>query len=96
MAVYSLKSHMLDWSRATHCGPNHISRAAGPADVLAGVFDRDREVISAAVVPLLRTGWALGDIVVSHGAELGVDVIEDPEFWPNGVSPHFRFSLRLW
>ena len=29
-------------------------------------------------------------------AELGVDVLEDPEFWPTHVSPHLRFSLRLW
>jgi hypothetical protein len=29
-------------------------------------------------------------------AELGVDVIEDPEFWPTHVSPYLGFSLRLW
>jgi hypothetical protein len=33
---------------------------------------------------------------VPHRAELGVDVVEDPEFWPTHVSPHLRFSLRLW
>jgi hypothetical protein len=33
---------------------------------------------------------------VPHGAELGVDVVEDPEFWPTHVSPHLRFSLWLW
>jgi hypothetical protein len=33
---------------------------------------------------------------VPYGAELGVDVIEDPEFWAAHVSPHLRFSLWLW
>jgi hypothetical protein len=87
---------MLDWSWAAHCRPDHVSRATRPADVLARVLDRDGEVISAAVVPLFRAGWAAGDIVVPHCAELGVDVIEDPEFWPTHVSPYLRFSLRLW
>jgi len=87
---------MLAWPWAAHCRPNHVSRAAGPADVLARVLDRDREVISAAVVPLFGAGWAAGDIVVPHCAELGVDVVEDPEFWPTHVSPHLPFSLRFW
>jgi hypothetical protein len=86
---------MSDWSRATHGGPDHVSRAAGPANVLARVLNRDREVISAAVVPLFSAGWAAGDIVVPHCAELGVDVVEDPEFWPTHMSPHLRFSLWL-
>jgi hypothetical protein len=47
-------------------------------------------------VTLFGAGWAAGHIVVPHCAELGVDVIEDPEFWPIQVSPHLRFSLRLW
>ena len=79
---------MLDWLRAAHCRSDHVSRAAGPADVFARVLDRDREVISTAVVPLLGAGWAPGDIVVPHCAELGVDVIEDPEFWPTCVAPY--------
>ena len=87
---------MLDWPRAAHCRPNHVPCAASPADVLSWVLDRNREVISTAVVPLFRAGWAAGDIVVPHCAELGVDVLEDPEFWPTHVSPHLRFSLRLW
>jgi hypothetical protein len=33
---------------------------------------------------------------VPHCAELGVDVVEDPEFWPTHVPPHLRFSLRIW
>ena len=67
---------MLDWSRAAHRRPNH-PRAADPADVLARVFDRDRQVISAAVVPPFRAGLAAGNIVVPHSAEFGVDVVED-------------------
>jgi hypothetical protein len=47
-------------------------------------------------MPLFDTGWTAGDIVVPHGAELGVDVVEDAEFWPTHVPPHLRFSLRLW
>jgi hypothetical protein len=47
-------------------------------------------------VPLFGAGWAAGDIVVPHCAELCVDVVEDPEFKPTHVSPHLRFSLRLW
>ena len=47
-------------------------------------------------MPLFSTGWTAGDIVAPHGAELGVDVIEDPEFWPTHVSLGYRFSLRLW
>ena len=86
----------MDWSRAAHSRPNHVSRAAGLADVLARVLDRDREVISAAVVPLFGAGWAPGHIVVPHRAELGVDVVEDPEFGPTRLSPYLRFSLRLW
>ena len=86
---------MLDWSRAAHRRPNHVSRAAGPADVLARVLDRDREVISAAVVPLFRAGWAAGHIVVPHCAELGADVIEDPEFRRTHTALHLRLSLRL-
>ena len=87
---------MLDWSRAAHRRPNRVSRATGPPYVLARVFDRDREVISAAVVPLFRAGWAASHIVVPHCAEFGVDVIEDAEFWTTHVSPDLRFSLRLW
>jgi hypothetical protein len=33
---------------------------------------------------------------VPHCAELGVDVIEDPEFGYARVSPYLQFSLRLW
>ena len=47
-------------------------------------------------MPLFRAGWAPGHIVVPHCAELGVDVVEDPEFWPTHVPPHLRFSLRIW
>jgi hypothetical protein len=47
-------------------------------------------------VPLFGAGWAAGDIVVPHCAELGVDVIKDPKFWPTHVSPGLWFSLRLW
>jgi hypothetical protein len=47
-------------------------------------------------VPLFGAGWTAGDFVVPHCAELGVDVIEDPEFWPTHVSPYLRFRLRLW
>jgi hypothetical protein len=75
--------------------PNHVARAAGPADVLARVLDRDGKIISAAVVALFRAGWAASDIVVPHCAELGLTVIEDAEFWPTYVSPDLRFSLRL-
>ena len=96
MAICSLKSHMLDWARAAHCGPYHVSRAAGPADVLARVVDRDREVISAAVVPLFGAGRTASDIVVPHCAELGVDVIEDAKFRPTHVSPYLWLSFRLW
>jgi hypothetical protein len=85
---------MLDWPRAAHRCPNHVSRATRPADVLARILDR--EVISAAVVPLFGAGWAAGDIVVPHRAELSVDVVEDSEFWPTNVPPYLRFSLRLW
>ena len=46
-------------------------------------------------MPLFGAGWAPGDIVVPYGAQLSVDVIEDPEFWPTRVSPHLRFSLWL-
>jgi len=45
-------------------------------------------------VPLFRAGWAAGHIVVPHCAKLGVDVVEDAEFWPTRVSPHRQFSLR--
>ena len=44
---------------------------------LARVLDRDREIISAAVVPPFRAGSAAGNIVVPHSAEFGVDVVED-------------------
>jgi len=47
-------------------------------------------------VPFFGAGWAAGHIVVPHCAELGVDVIEDPEFGPTRVPPNLRFSLRLW
>jgi len=47
-------------------------------------------------VPLFGAGWAAGHIVVPHCVELGVDVVEDPEFWPTCVSPYLRLSLRLW
>jgi hypothetical protein len=33
---------------------------------------------------------------VPYCAELGVDVVEDAEFWPTNVSPLLRFSLRIW
>ena len=47
-------------------------------------------------MPLFGAGWAAGHIVVPHCVELGVDVVEDPEFWPTCVSPYLRLSLRLW
>ena len=47
-------------------------------------------------MPLFSAGWAAGDIVVPHCAELGVDVVEDPKFWATRVSPYLRFNLRLW
>ena len=31
-----------------------------------------------------------------HGAEIGVDVVEDAEFGPIYVSPHCWLSIRLW
>jgi hypothetical protein len=45
-------------------------------------------------VPLFRAGWAAGDIVVPHRAELGVDVVEESEFWPTHVPSYVWFSLR--
>src|ERR1035437_10366237 len=86
---------MLDWSRAAHRRPNHVSRAAGTADVLARVLDRNREVIPAAIVSLFCTGLTPGHMVVPHCAELGADVGEDPEFGPTRGSPCHRFSFRL-
>ena len=79
---------MLDWSRAAHRRPNHVSRASGLEYVRARALDRDRQVISAAVVPLFRLGWAAGNIVVPHSAELGIDVVEDQL----GLVRHFRSS----
>jgi hypothetical protein len=68
---------MLDWSRAAHRRPNHVSRASRPADVLARALDRDRQVVSALIEPPFRAGLAAGNIVVPHSAEFGVDVVED-------------------
>jgi len=47
-------------------------------------------------VPFFCTGWAPCDGVVPHCAKLGTDVVEDPEFGPTLVPPHYRFSVRLW
>ena len=68
---------MLDWSRAAHRRPNHVSRASRPADVLARALDRDRQVVSALIEPPFRAGLAAGNIVVPHRAEFCVDVVED-------------------
>ena len=68
---------MLSWSRAAYRCPNHVSRPSGPVYVLARALDRDRQVVSAAVVPPFRAGLAAGNIVVPHSAEFGVDVVED-------------------
>ena len=77
---------MLDWSRAAHRRPNHVSRATGLAYVRARGLDRDRQVVSAAVVPPFRAGLAACNIVVPHSAEFGVDVGEDQL----GLVSHFR------
>src|ERR1035437_4579158 len=45
---------------------------------------------------IFSTGWAAGNIVEPHCAELGADVVEDPEFWPTRVSTDHGFGLRLW
>ena len=47
-------------------------------------------------MPSFRTGWAASDGVLPHGAEIGVDVVEDAEFGPIYVSPHCWLSIRLW
>ena len=47
-------------------------------------------------MPPFGTGWTAGHIVLPHGAEIGVDVFEDPEFWPTRMSAHLRFSLKLY
>jgi hypothetical protein len=47
-------------------------------------------------VPLFRTGWASGDIVVAHGAEFRIDVVEDAEFGSTSRSPYHWISPRFW
>jgi len=60
------KSHMLNWSWAAHCRSNHVFRAACPPDVFAGIFNRDREIISPGVVALFGARWASGNMVVPN------------------------------
>ena len=45
---------------------------------------------------LFGTGWATGNVVVAHCAELCADVVEDTEFGPSRVSPDHRLSVRFW
>ena len=47
-------------------------------------------------MPVFRTGWASGNVIVAHCVELSADVGEDPEFWSTRVSTDDGFSLRLW
>src|ERR1017187_6188634 len=79
--------------RASHCRPNHVTGATGPADVLARVLDRDRKVVPTTVVALGGAGWALGHMVPANLAELRSDVIQDPEFRPSRAPLKLRFNL---
>ena len=65
--------------RAAQWRPNHFSRAAGPADVLAGILNRDREIVTAGVVAFFSAGWTSRHIVVSDRAKAGADVVKDSE-----------------
>src|SRR5208282_6865931 len=69
--------------RASHCRPNHVAGATGPADVFAWVLDRDRKVVPATVVALGGTGWALGHVVPTNLAKLRSDVVQNPKFSPS-------------
>src|ERR1035437_8956582 len=46
-------------------------------------------------MPLFSTGWAAGDVVGPHSAELGVDVVEDAETWSTRGPTDNEFNLRL-
>jgi hypothetical protein len=86
---------MLDWPWAAHRRPNHVSGAASPADVLAGIFNRDREIVAAGVVAFLSAGWTPRHIVVSNRAKAGVDVVKDSESVPCRVSRYVQLRFRF-
>ena len=50
-------------NRATEGGPNHLFGAARPALVKAGIFDQDGQVVTAPVVPTVRTRWTACDVI---------------------------------
>ena len=77
--------------RAAECRPNHFSRATGPADVLAGIFNRDREIVAAGVVAFFSAGWTPRHIVVPNRAKAGADVVKDSEC--SGVSRYVQLRL---
>src|ERR1017187_6411742 len=81
--------------RASHCRPNHVAGATGPADVLAWVFDRDRKVVPATVVALCSAGWALGHMVPANLAEFCPDVVQNPEFLPYRAPLKLRFNFGV-
>jgi hypothetical protein len=72
-------------TRSEGC-PNHVARATSPADVLAGIFDGDREIIPSAIVSAFDTGWALGYVVVPHGEKRCMNMVEYAEFWLTGAA----------
>src|SRR6266852_9991926 len=75
-------------NRPAQCRANHLSRAARPAAVLPRLLDRDRQVVSALVVPLGGARWAASH-PVSADLPLHFDVVQNPEL------TQFRLEI-LW
>src|SRR5258708_5213498 len=64
--------------RPAQCCANHLFRAARPAAVLPGLLDRDRQVVSALVVPSRGARWASSHPVAAY-LPLHLDVVQNPE-----------------
>src|SRR5713226_424632 len=74
------------WS--AHCRANHLFRTSRPAAVFPWLLDRDRQVVSALVVPLGGARWAASH-PVSADLPLHFDVVQNPEL------TRFRLEI-LW
>src|SRR5207249_5126126 len=82
------------WLRAAYRCSDHLLGAARPADVLARVLDRDREIVPAAVVAAFGARRASRHVVAPDLAELRADVVQNPEPRPARAPLELRLRLR--
>src|SRR5664279_3526741 len=60
-------------NRAAEGSPNHLFGASSPAFVKTGIVGQDGQVVTAPVVPTVRTRWTACDVIptdLAHGTHV--------------------------